>query len=319
MLLDLTRIAVGLVILIGGAWLTVRAAATLAASFGVSRIIIGATVIAFGTSAPEFVVSLVAATRDAPGLAVGNVLGSNVANVALVLGASALVRPLAVHWRLLRWEIPVLAAATMAMLLAAADGRVQRTEGALMFAGLVAFIAISPRLWPETAAVVEAGASEATRTLPRDGRARALQGGLLLLGLAALTVGADTAVRGAVSVAKSAGMSEIAIGATIVATGTSLPEVATSVMAAFRREHEIAVANVIGSNIFNLLGVIGLTAGLVSLDVSQGLYRFEMPALALSTAVLLPLAWPRYRIGRPEGALLLTLYVAFVAVVLVRG
>ena len=296
-----------------------RAAATLAASFGVSRIIIGATVVAFGTSAPEFVVSLVAATRDAPGLAVGNVLGSNVANVALVLGASALVRPLVVHWRLLRWEIPVLAAATMAVLLAAADGRVQRTEGALMFAGLLAFIAISPRLWPESAAAVEAEASEAARTLPRDGRARALEGGLLLVGLAALTVGADTAVRGAVSVAASAGMSETAIGATIVATGTSLPEVATSVMAAYRREHEIAVANVVGSNIFNLLGVIGLTAGLVSLDVSQGLYRFEMLALALSTAVLLPLAWPRYRIGRPEGALLLMLYVTFVAVVLVRG
>lgn len=319
MLLDLLRIAAGLAVLISGAWLTVRAASLLAASFGVNRIIIGATVVAFGTSAPEFVVSLFAATRDAPGLAVGNVLGSNVANVALVLGASALVRPLAVHWRLLRWEIPVLAAATVAVLLAAADGRIQRAEGALMFAGLIAFIVISPRLWPEAAGAIEGETSEAATKLPRDLRARALQGGVLVLGLAGLTIGAEIAVRGAVSIAERAAISEVAIGATIVATGTSLPEVATSVVAAFRREHEIAVANVIGSNIFNLLGVLGLTAGLFSLDVSQDLYQFEMPALALSTVILLPLTWPRYRIGRSEGAALLVLYVAFVTTVLMRA
>ncbi len=318
-MLDLLRIAVGLTVLIGGAWLTVRAATALAASFGVSRIVIGATVVAFGTSAPEFVVSLFAATRDAPGLAIGNVLGSNVANVALVLGASALVRPLTVHPRLLRWEIPVLAAATVAVLLVAANGHIQRAEGALMFTGLLAFIVISPRLWPEPAAATEDGSAEAAAALPRDARSRALQGGVLLVGLAGLTIGAEIAVRGAVSIAERAAISEVAIGATIVATGTSLPEVATSVVAAFRREHEIAVANVIGSNIFNLLGVLGLTAGLLSLDIRQDLYQFEMPALALSTVVLLPLVWPRRRIGRPAGAALLVLYVLFVTTVLMRA
>ena len=325
--LDLIRIAVGLAILLVGAWLTVRSATRLASSFGISPIIIGATVVAFGTSAPEFVVSLLAATRDSSGLAIGNVLGSNVANVALVLGASALVRPMTVHWRLLRWEIPVLAGATLAMLLFAANGRIGHIEGAVMFLGLVAFIVISPRVWPEAAAApVTAGdgdgdgdAPEASPALEHDGTARALDGGLLLLGLAALTLGADTAVRAAVNVAEQAGISETAIGATIVATGTSLPEVATSVVAAFRRQHEIAVANVVGSNIFNLLGVIGLTAGLIPLSVDLDLYQFEMPALALSTMVLLPLAWPRYRIGRPEGALLLAGYVTFVAVVLLRA
>ena len=318
-LLDLIRIAVGLAILLAGAWLTVRSATRLASSFGISPIIIGATVVAFGTSAPEFVVSLFAATRDSSGLAIGNVLGSNVANVALVLGASALVRPMTVHWRLLRWEIPVLAAATLVMLLLAANGRLGHIEGAVMFLGLVLFIVVSPRLWPETAATAVGHAAEASRAPEHDGKARALDGGLLLLGLAGLTLGADTAVRGAVNVAEQAGISEAAIGATIVATGTSLPEVATSVVAAFRRQHEIAVANVVGSNIFNLLGVIGLTAGLIPLTVDLDLYQFEMPALALSTAVLLPLAWPRYRIGRPEGALLLAGYVTFVAVVLLRA
>ena len=317
--MDLIRIAVGLAILLAGAWLTVRSATRLASSFGISPIIIGATVVAFGTSAPEFVVSLLAATRESSGLAIGNVLGSNVANVALVLGASALVRPMTVHRRLLRWEIPVLAAATLAMLLLAANGRLGHIEGAVMFLGLAAFIVVSPRLWPETAATAGADAAEASRALEQDGTARVLEGGLLLLGLAGLTLGADTAVRGAVNLAEQAGISETAIGATIVATGTSLPEVATSVVAALRRQHEIAVANVVGSNIFNLLGVIGLAAGLVPLSVNQDLYQFEMPALALSTAVLLPLTWPRYRIGRAEGALLLAGYVTFVAVVLLRA
>ena len=198
--LDLIHIAVGLAILLAGAWLTVRSATRLASSFGISPIIIGATVVAFGTSAPEFVVSLLAATRESSGLAIGNVLGSNVANVALVLGASALVRPMTVHRRLLRWEIPVLAAATLAMLLLAANGRLGHIEGAVMFLGLAAFIVVSPRLWPETAATAGADAAEASRALEQDGTARVLDGGLLLLGLAGLTLGADTAVRGAVNV-----------------------------------------------------------------------------------------------------------------------
>ena len=127
------------------------------------------------------------------------------------------------------------------------------------------------------------------------------------------------AVRGAVALAERVGMSDAAIGATVVATGTSLPEVATSVTAAFRREHEIAVANVVGSNIFNLLGVLGLTSALVGMEIDRDLYQFEMIALAVSTAVLLPLAWPRYRIGRIEGALLLGAYVAFLWIVFIRG
>jgi cation:H+ antiporter len=319
-LVDVLLIAVGLTILLAGAWLTVRAAAALAASLGVSPIIIGATVVAFGTSAPEFVVSLAAATRDAPGIAVGNVLGSNVANIALVLGASAVIRPMPVHWRLLRWEIPVLAVATVAVLAFAVNGNVSRWEGALMFAGLLAFVVFSTRLFPEASrgAVSTAPAGAGPDADP-SWHFRAKEVLLLVLGLAGIAFGADVGVRGAVGLAEDFGTSETVIGVTIVATGTSLPEMATSVVAAYRREHEIAVANVIGSNIFNLLGVVGLVGGLVTLPVDQDLYRFEMPALALSTAVLIPLAWPRYRIGRPEGLLLLALYVAFVTVVLARG
>jgi len=316
---NLIHVAIGLAVLISGAWLTVRSASTLAASFGLSRVVIGATVVAFGTSAPEFVVSLFAATHDATGIAVGNVLGSNVANVALVLGISALVAPMTVHWRLLRWEIPLLGGATLVTVVFAADGVVERWEGLLMFAGLVGFIALSPRLFPEAVREEADEAVEQAPALSPGWRGGPLEGLLLVLGLIALTLGADQAVRGAVSIAENIGISEIAIGATIVATGTSLPEVATSVVAAVRREHEIAVANVVGSNLFNLLGVVGLTAGIVTLEVDQDLFRFEIPALVLSTLVLLPLVWPRYRIARPEGALLVVLYVAFVVAVLVRS
>lgn len=317
--LDLLLISAGLTVLISGAALTVQTASRLAASFGVSRIVIGATVVAFGTSAPEFVVSLLSASRDAPGLAIGNVLGSNVANVALVLGASAAVRPLTVHRRLLKWEIPVLCVATLVVLVSAMDGSIQRSEGILMFAGLIAFIIVSPRLWPETSQQVDEELDEFGSKTKLGARSLAMQSGILVMGLAGLTIGAELAVRGAVSIAQRLMISEVAIGATIVATGTSLPEVATSVVAAFRREHEIAVANVVGSNIFNLLGVLGLTASVISLDVGRELYQFELPALVLSTAILLPLAWPRLRIGRIEGGTLLLLYASFVTVMLLRS
>ena len=319
MILDLVQIAIGLAILLTGAWLTVRSAATLAAAYGLSPVIIGATVVAFGTSAPEFVVSFFAATRDSAGLAVGNVLGSNVANVALVLGVSALVQPMTVHWRLLRWEIPVLVAATLLVVVFAANGSIAQWQGLVMFAGLIGFVVVSPRIWPEAAAAVEEEVSATARVIAGGFRARGTEIGLLVAGIAALTLGADQAVRGAVSIAANIGISETAIGAPIVATGTSLPEVSTSVTAALRKQHEIAVANIVGSNIFNLLGVLGLTSGIVGLEVAPQLYQFEIPALVVSTLILLPLAWPRARIGRPAGALLVVLYVVFVWVVLARA
>lgn len=313
-MIDAVLLATGLVVLLGGAWLVVRAAVRLAVHFGLSRVLVGATIVAFGTSAPEFVVNLLAAAEDSPGLAIGNIVGSNVANVALVLGIGAMISPIAVHARLLRWEIPVLVAATAAMLLVAADGGVSRFEGAALFVGLIAFVVLSVRR-PEAAAALgeEVGGAVAPRISP------AAELSLLVAGLAALTGGADLLVRGATGLAEAAGLSDVAIGAFVVALGTSLPEVATTAVAAFRREHEIAVANVVGSNIFNVLGVIGLTSVLIPLDIDRGLFEFEMLALALSTVVLIPLARNFRRIGRPQGVVLLAAYVAFVVVVLVRG
>ena len=320
MTVDLLLIAGGLTVLLTGAWLVVRSAVVLALMFGLSRVVVGATVVAFGTSAPEFVVSLTAAVEGSSGLAVGNVLGSNVANVALVLGSAALIAPLVVNTRLVQWEIPVLIAATAAVLLFGANGTIGRLEGGLLFlGGLLGFIVASVLLVPAPS-VIE-GDEEVEEKPPRTARAIWIAVGLLLGGLTGLAIGAATAVEGATGVAERIGMSELAVGVSIVAVGTSLPEVATGLMAAWRREHDIAVAAVVGSNIFNLLGVVGATALVAPLTLDRSLYDFEMPALALSSLILVPLVmwWSRHLVDRREGALLVSLYVGFVFVILARG
>ena len=312
-MLDAVMLAIGLAVLLGGAWLLVRAAALLAIMFGLSRVLVGATIVAFGTSAPEFVVNILAAFRDSPELALGNVLGSNVANVALVLGLGAVITPMVVHSRMIRWEIPVLAGATALLLLVASNGSIDRVEGTVMFLALVVFLVLSVRLFPETIeAEIEPVAAE---ELPPIGTIV----GQLIVGFIGLAGGAELLVRGATGLAEEIGISELAIGAFVVALGTSLPEVATTAVAALRREHEIAVANVVGSNIFNILGVLGLTALLAPLEVNRDVYQFELPALALGTLILLPLALRKGAIRRAEGAILLLLYLAFVIVVLQRA
>ncbi len=317
-LADLALTAAGLGAVLLGAWLLVKGAARLAVAFGLSPLIVGATVVAFGTSAPEFVVSLVAGLDGSGGLAVGNVLGSNVTNVALVLGLAGVARPMAVHPRLLRWEMPVLAAATAAVVLVGVGGTIGHAAGAALFAALLAFVVLSLRLRPEVAAVQVGGElPEAREELTTGEVAREVA--LVVVGIGALAVGSQMAVHGAVASAARIGISEVAIGVTVVAIGTSLPEIVTSAVAALRGEQEIAVANVVGSNVFNLLGVLGLTGALATLPTASELYRFEMPALVASTAVLFLLAWPRGRIGRPEGVALIVAYAAFLAIVLARG
>jgi cation:H+ antiporter len=324
MFLDLLMVAGGLTVLLVGAWQVVRSAVVIALAFGLSRVVIGATVVAFGTSAPEFVISLAASVENSPGLAVGNVVGSNVANIALVLGAAAVLSPMAVSPRLLRWEIPVLIAATAAVLLAGADGSYARWEGFALFGvGLVGFILLSLMLVPEPSAL----AAE-TPDVPDDAAEHApsrhallVAAGLLVAGLAALAVGAAVAVEGATGIAERIGMSDLAIGVTIVAVGTSLPEIATTLVAALRREHDIAVANAVGSNIFNLLGVIGGTALIAPFAVDRSLYQFEMIALAASSLVLIPIVMfhTRSLVDRREGIVLLVAYVLFLAGVVARA
>jgi cation:H+ antiporter len=322
-IVDLLLVAGGLITLLVGSWQVVRSAVTIALTFGLSRVVVGATVVAFGTSAPEFVISLTAAAGGSSGLAFGNVLGSNVANVALVLGSAALVAPLFVNTRLVEWEIPVLIAATALVLLFGANGAISRIEGGLLFfGGLIGFIVASVLILPAPSVIgADREDQEVEQKLPRTARALAITAALLLIGLTALALGASLAVEGATGIAERIGMSELAVGVAIVAVGTSLPEVSTSLMAAWRREHDIAVAAVVGSNIFNLLGVLGATALITPLSLNRSLYQFEMPALALSSLLLVPLVlwWSRHLVDRREGVLLVALYLGFVFVVLARA
>jgi len=320
MMIDLLLMTVGLIVLLAGAGQLVRAAVAISLMFGFSRVVVGATVVAFGTSAPEFVISLTAAVDGSSGLALGNVLGSNVANVALVLGSAALVAPLIVDTRLVRWEIPVLVTSTAAVLLFGANGTIGRFEGGLLFlGGLLGFVVVSLLLVPESSVID--GDEKMEGQPPRTTRALAIAGMLLLVGLAALAAGSAVVVEGAKGIAERVGMSELTVGVSIVAVGTSLPEVATSLVAAWRREHDIAVASIVGSNIFNLLGVVGATALITPLTLDRSLYGFELPALALSSLILVPLVmwWSRHLVDRREGVLLVSLYVGFLFVVLTRA
>ena len=315
MIADVGLTVLGLGVLLAGAWLLVRSATHLAGALGLSPVIVGATVVAFGTSAPEFVVGVAAAAEGSTGLAVGSVFGSNVLNATLVIGIAAVLNPLDVDSRLLRREMPILGAATAVVILIGANGAIGRAEGVVLFAALLVFVGVTIRMRhpPPDAPRVESHLHGA----PARVVARNL---VIALGaIAALAAGSGALVRGATGIATTVGLSELVIGATVVAIGTSLPELTTTVVAAIHKQTEIAIANVVGSNIFNLLGVLGLAAAVAPLPIGDDLYRFEVPALAASTVALILLAWQGSRISRGEGGLLLALYIVFVATVLVRG
>jgi len=309
-LLDLLAFAGGLVLLGLGAELLVRGASRLAAALGIPPIVIGLTVVAFGTSAPELAVSLKSALSGQADIALGNVIGSNILNVLLILGASALIVPLVVHAQLVRLDVPLLIAASVAALLMALDGRIGRLEGLLLFAGAVAYTGFLIRQSRRENAAVQA--EYAAQYAPRG--ASLLTNALLVLaGLGLLVAGSRLLVTAAVAFARSLGVSELIVGLTIVAAGTSLPEIATSILAAARGERDIAVGNVVGSNLFNILIVLGLTA-LVSPDgvaVAPGALDFDLPVMVAVAVACLPIFFTGHLIARWEGGLFLGYYLAY--------
>lgn len=302
---------VGIVLLIWGADLLVRGAAYLAALAGVSPLVIGLTVVAFGTSAPEFAVSLRATLVGQADLTLGNVLGSNIANVLLILGLAALAAPLLVAPRVLRREVPAMIGASLLLWLLAADGAIGRLDGLLLVVLLAAFLTATVatgRRSPPPATDEPATAARGRSSLPRNL-------GLLILGLVLLVVGAQWLVDGAVAFARFFELSELIIGLTVVAVGTSLPEIATSVLASLRGEREIAVGNVVGSNIMNILGVLGLTALLAPspILVPASAFAFDLPVVVATAVACLPIFFNGLMIARWEGALFLAYYVAYTA------
>lgn len=313
-LMTFVYLIAGLVLLVAGAEVLVRGAAKLAAQFGIPPLIIGLTVVAFGTSAPETAVSVQAALDGSGDLAIGNVVGSNIANVLLILGMTALVAPLIVSRQLIRLDVPIMIGASLLTFGLAWDGSLSRLDGALLFAGVLTytgFLIYSARKdkgGDDDEFAKEFGLDEAPKPY-----AWAINLGLIIAGLVLLVTGSNFLVEGAVTLARALGISELVIGLTVVAVGTSLPELATSILAAIKGERDIAVGNIVGSNIFNLLCVLGL-ASLVSpaaISVSPNALAFDFPVMIAVAVACLPIFFAGYRINRWEGLLFLAYYVAY--------
>lgn len=320
MIQNLFLFAVGLTALTLGADWLVTGAARVAAQRGVSPLIVGLTIVAFGTSAPELVVSSAAALRGEAGLAIGNIMGSTVANVGLIVGLGAIIRPIAVHRRLIRTESPLLIGFLAAVLLLAADGQVDRLDGLLLLAAFSFYLYYLFR-WGHASSEAPGEALTAEVETARakgdpGGRRPWLNWARVLLGLVLLLLGANWLVDSAVVIARVFDVPEEVIGATLVAVGTSVPELASTIAAAVRGLGDIAIGNVIGSNIFNL----GLVLGTASMIQPLGLSRFAiqaevLPALAFCL-LLIPIAYTGARVSRAEGGLLLAGYAVFVFSVL---
>jgi cation:H+ antiporter len=312
---------VGLVLLAGGGELLVRSASNLATGLGVSRLFIGLTVVAFGTSAPEAVVAVVAALRGSSDLALGNVIGSNIFNVLFILGLSALIVPLAVSTQLVRFDVPLMAVVSVLMVVLCADGEVNRLDGVLLLAGLGLYTWLGFRLGQKAASGEGSFVPQANlRGVGPRGRV-AKDGLLVLVSLGLLVVGSRWLVDSATEFARWLGLSDMVIGLTIVAAGTSLPEVATSVMAALRGERDIAVGNVVGSNITNVLGVLGLSAVVAptGVQVPGEVLVFDLPVMAAVGLLCLPVFFSGMTVSRWEGGVLLGYFVLYTAYVLLRA
>jgi cation:H+ antiporter len=299
----------GLVLLAAGAEGLVRGSSALALRLGVTPLVVGLTVVAFGTGSPELFVSVEAAYRGESGIALGNVVGSNISNVALILGLSALARPMKVRSELIRREVPLMIAVTLLLcLLLLFDGTLGRVEGVILAAGSVAYTAFAYVAARRDRSKTVAEEFKEALTGPR--RAAWIDVAFVVAGFALLLVGARLLLIGATVVAEQFGVSQVVIGLTIVAIGTSLPELATSFVASLRGEADVAFGNAIGSNILNILLVLGVAAMIRPIE-TQGLRPLDLAVLAASAVLLLLLMWRGWVLNRWEGALLLAGYVAY--------
>lgn len=301
--MDYAFLLAGLIGLFFGGEALVRGSVGIARRMALPPLLIGLTVVGFGTSTPELLVSVDAAWRGVPDIALGNIVGSNIANILLIIGLSALVWPIKVMGDTLRRDTAVMVAAALVLVPMFALGQVGRVSGLLLVAALVAYLVLAYRqageVGPEDAALPPA--------------APLLISGLwVIAGLVALIAGAKLLVDSAVAIARDFGVSEAFIGLTIVAVGTSLPELATSLIAALRRQSEIAIGNIVGSNIFNLLGILGVTALVAPIPVAARFLSFDLPVMIGVSVVLAALLLRRPVIGRGTGGVLLVAYAAYI-------
>lgn len=304
----------GLIFLILGAEMLVRGASKAASALGISPLIIGLTVVSFGTSSPELAVSIGGTISGQADIALGNVFGSNIFNVLFILGLSAIIVPLSVSQQIIRFDVPLMITISVAVLLLSMDQVINRFEGLLLVAGLIFYISFL---------IVLSLRAHSKRKIPdqnlqtnehsKDQINWLLNIFLVVIGLALLVLGSRWFVSGAVSFAGTLGVSELTVGLTVVAVGTSMPEVVTSVIAAIRGERDIAVGNVVGSNIFNILGVLGISSMLApsGITVSESVLGFDIPLMIAVAIACLPIFFTSGAISRWEGALFMSYYIAY--------
>ncbi len=313
--MDWLLIVLGLALLVAGGEALVRGASGVALLARVTPAVVGLTIVAAGTSMPEMVVSVQSAIEESPGLAIGNVVGSNLFNLGLILGLTALLVPLRILGNSVKLEWPVMMLASFQLLLLVRDGQLDRLEGAFFVTGVIAFVSYAVWIARRNTSLEETKELDESLTTASFGRtggaAIALNVVAILVGAGLLAGGSTALVHGAVNIASALGVSETLIGLTIVSVGTSAPELATSLVAARRGRDDVAVANVIGSNIFNILGIAGVTAVVHPLPVPAEIVTRDVWWMLAITAALLPMMAPRLRLSRVSGAILLAAYLAY--------
>jgi cation:H+ antiporter len=296
----------GLVALYFGAEWLVRGGASLAVRLGVTPLLVGLTVVAYGTSTPELIVSSTAAAQGQGAIAIGNVVGSNIFNIGVILGLTALLAPMRVQLQLLKFDTPVMVGVALLFLLFFRDGSIQRWESLVFLSGIVLYTVVNVRLARrQVSADVR---QEFDDSVPKPTGSPWTDAGLIVAGLATLVLGSRLFVTGAVDLARLFSISDAVIGLTIVAAGTSLPELASSLMAAWRKQPDIAIGNVVGSNIYNILAILGVSGMIASPVNGQGVSLTDTVIMIGFSVVLLLISWTGFKLRRWEGALLLALY-----------
>ncbi len=304
MIISLILLAAGLALLVLSGDLLVRGAVQAAENLGISQLLIGLTVVSAGTSLPELLISVQAALSGSPGIALGNIVGSNIANVLLVIGVPALIKPIRPDGSGLRRNITVMVAATLVFMLLLSNGMIGRLEGLLLFVSIVGFVA-----WQVWMARKAAANGHSPEPAHHD---KLRVAGLLVGGLIGLPVAAQLTVNGGIGIAEAFNVPDTVIGLTVIAVGTSLPELATTVVAAYRGSTAIALGNVVGSNIFNILGIMGLTALIAPVAVDQHLISVDMWVMLGAAAAVAALGFGRFTAGKWIGAAMLAIYTIYV-------
>ena len=309
MLLQIILFVAGLAGLYFGAEWLVKGASRFASSFNIKPVVIGLTIVAFGTSTPELVTSVIAGIKHSSDIAMGNVIGSNIANIGLILGLSSIVQPLEIDMKLIYREMPIMVGISMLLYFMGWNGTLSRLEGCILLGGILAYTCYVYRVALKESRTIEQEYGEFVTARDKNIFKDIL---LIILGLGTLVGGAHLLVHSAMYIARIVGISELVIGLTVIAVGTSLPELATSMVAAIRKESDISVGNVLGSNIFNILAVLGVAAIIQPLRVNSASLRVDMPVMLFFSTFLIPIITWKFVLTRGQGVLLLIWYCAYV-------